>query len=98
MTLTTLLILQALLDADPSQEMYGLEIRKATGLATGTLYPILARLEGGGWVTSTWETLDQRDAGRPRRRYYRLTDGGREAAESALSSARALLGAMKEKQ
>lgn len=41
----------------------------------GTLYPVLHRLEGEGLIASTWRTSD---AGR-RRKYYRLTDAGREA-------------------
>jgi len=96
MTLTTLRILQALLAGDPSQEVYGLELRKATGLAAGTVYPILSRLESHGWVASRWEVLDTHEGGRPPRRYYRLTTAGRESAQSALSSARAKLGALKE--
>ena len=44
MTLTTQLVLRALL-ANPGREMYGREIMQAASLATGTVYPILARLE-----------------------------------------------------
>ena len=49
MTLSTQLVLRVLL-AEPSQEMYGLEICEAAGLPSGTIHPILARLERlGGW-------------------------------------------------
>lgn len=32
--------------------VYGLEIIRATDLPGGTVYPMLARLEAEGWVTS----------------------------------------------
>src|SRR5262245_43404076 len=49
MTLATQLVLRALLD-EPSQERYGLQISAATGLPSGTVHPILARLDGrDGW-------------------------------------------------
>ena len=44
MTLPTQLVLRALL-AEPTQEMYGLQICQAAGLPSGTIHPILARLE-----------------------------------------------------
>jgi PadR family transcriptional regulator PadR len=71
MTLPTQLVLQTLLE-DPKQEMYGLEICVAAGLPSGTIHPILARLESVGWLTSRWEQIDPATEGRPRRRYYRL--------------------------
>jgi PadR family transcriptional regulator PadR len=63
---------RALLE-DPAGEHYGFEIAKATGLKSGTLYPIMARLEEAGWVTSGWELPTDVSSGRPRRRYYRLS-------------------------
>ncbi|HVA10189.1 MAG TPA: helix-turn-helix transcriptional regulator [Acidimicrobiales bacterium] len=84
MTGTTLAAL-AVLASDPSREMYGLEIAERAGLASGTLYPILLRLEREGWVTGTWETIDESDAGRRRRRYYALTGLGAREAHAALS-------------
>jgi DNA-binding PadR family transcriptional regulator len=65
-----------LLLLDPAREMYGLELVRAAGLATGTIHPILARLEACGWLESRWEDLDPHAAGRPRRRYYRLSPDG----------------------
>ena len=82
MTQTTQAVLRALLE-DPSKERYGLEICAATGLPSGTIHPILARLEALGWVESAWEQTDPREQGRPRRRYYRLTQRGLTALESA---------------
>jgi hypothetical protein len=54
MTMPTQLVLRALL-AEPAQEMYGLQICQAAGLPSGTIHPILARLEGLGWLESRWE-------------------------------------------
>ena len=86
MTLPTQLVLRALL-AEPTQEMYGLQICGQAGLPSGTIHPILARLERLGWVESHWEDIDARKEGRPRRRYYRLTEDGAEWARIALAQA-----------
>ena len=86
MTIPTQLVLRALL-ADPSQELYGVEIGQAAGLPSGTVHPILARLEGVGWLTSRWEDIDPRAEGRPARRYYQLTSDGIELARAALARA-----------
>jgi DNA-binding PadR family transcriptional regulator len=61
----------------------GAEISKATGVASGTLYPILFRLEKAGWVNSEWEDGDPSEMGRPRKRLYQLTATG--ARESKLA-------------
>ncbi len=84
LTIPTRLVLEALL-ADLDTERYGLELAQAAGLPTGTVHPILARLEGQGWVTSRWEDVDPSAVGRPARRYYRLTDEGRRAAPARLA-------------
>jgi PadR family transcriptional regulator, regulatory protein PadR len=85
MTLQTQAVLRVMLD-HPLQEHYGLEISKAAGLPSGSLYPILARLERAGWISSDWEQVDAHEAGRPRRRYYTLTPDGAEMAEQALAA------------
>jgi PadR family transcriptional regulator, regulatory protein PadR len=86
MTIPTQLVLRALL-ADPAQELYGVEIGTAAGLPSGTVHPILARLETVGWLESRWEEIDPRAEGRPARRYYRLTPDGLELAQAALARA-----------
>jgi DNA-binding PadR family transcriptional regulator len=86
MTMTVQLVLRALLD-DPAAELYGVEIGSAAGLRSGTVHPILARLEGVGWLVSRWEDVDPREAGRAARRYYRLTSDGIEQARTALARA-----------
>jgi PadR family transcriptional regulator len=78
-------VLRTLLE-DPGRLRYGLEISKLAGLETGTLYPVMARLEGVGWVESSWEDPDLSVSdGRPRRRYYQLTKEGAEQARLALA-------------
>ena len=86
MTLPTQLVLRALL-AEPGREMYGLQICGAAGLPSGTIHPILARFEGLGWLESRWEDIEPEEQGRPRRRYYRLTEDGAERARIALAQA-----------
>lgn len=88
MTLQTVLVLRALLE-HPTREFYGLEICGAAGLASGTIHPILARLEDMGWVESRWEDIDPHEKGRPRRRYYRLSTEGAEHARLAVMRAEA---------
>lgn len=87
MTLSTQLVLRAFL-TEPTHEFYGLQICEAADLPSGTIHPILARLEGLGWLESRWEDVDPADEGRPRRRYYRLTEAGAEHARTALAKVR----------
>jgi DNA-binding PadR family transcriptional regulator len=86
MTIPMQLVLEALL-GDPQRELYGLEIGEAAGLRSGTVHPILARLEGYGWLESHWEDVDPSAEGRPARRYYKLTAEGVRAARAALTRA-----------
>lgn len=86
MTIPTQRVLHALLE-DAGAERYGLEIADLAGLATGTVHPILARLEAVGWLESRWEDADPRAEGRAARRYYRLTTDGAESARGALARA-----------
>jgi PadR family transcriptional regulator PadR len=84
MTIPMLAVLAVLVDGDG---WFGLRIAEATAMRTGTVYPILARLEAADWVTSTWEDKDDpgenRDPG-AKRKYYQLTPQGRESALAAL--------------
>ncbi|GIH07140.1 hypothetical protein Rhe02_52070 [Rhizocola hellebori] len=79
-------VIQVLLD-HPTGEVYGLELGAVTGIRSGTLHPILARLETLGWVESRWEDIDPAEVGRPRRRYYRLSLRGVDLARIALAGA-----------
>jgi DNA-binding PadR family transcriptional regulator len=69
---------------------YGYALSRETGLQSGTLYPILMRLEERGWLETQWESpqeLAEKRGGRPPRHMYRLTEGGRACAAEALSAA-----------
>ena len=80
----TRIVLQAFLDA-PEDEPYGFELCQATDLKAGTLYPILQRLLTEGWLSARWEEIDERAAGRRRRRYYRLTAEGARNAQAVVA-------------
>lgn len=77
--------------ADPAADQYGLNLMKATGRPSGTLYPILTRLQRAGWIRAEWEDVDVAAAGRPARRYYRLTPDGLVAARTELAAVSAQL-------
>src|SRR3954453_23337195 len=93
MTIQTQLVLRVLSE-HPTRELYGLQICTAAGLASGTIHPILARLEKLGWLESRWEDIDPVKEGRPRRRYYRLSPDGAEQARYAMATARAPISRM----
>ncbi|QQQ76071.1 helix-turn-helix transcriptional regulator [Saccharothrix sp. 6-C] len=76
-------VLGVLLESD--QPRWGLEIIKLTGRPSGSVYPLLDRLERAGWVTSSWDDDSERRG--PRRRMYVLTPGG--ALEAAKACAKA---------
>jgi len=78
-TVAVAAVLQIFLD-DVAEPRYGYELMRATGFASGKLYPILARLENDGWLDAQFEQIDAAQAGRPPRRWYRLTDDGLIAA------------------
>jgi PadR family transcriptional regulator PadR len=84
MTMTTQAVLRAFLE-HPGDELYGLEVCSKAGLPSGTIHPILARLETAGWLDSRWEEADPGQIGRPRRRFYRLNPDGAQRARIALA-------------
>ena len=66
---------------EPGAWQHGYALMKATGLASGTLYPLLMRLSEEGLVDSRWQEAGMR--GRPPRHAYRITVAGlRRLAES----------------
>lgn len=93
MTQVTALVLHAV----GSGYRYGFDIMDATGLASGTVYPALRRLERAGLMRGRWEDAPAAHrGGRPQRRLYELTAAGEEARSEAaakLASARAFLNA-----
>ena len=80
-------VLAAFLE-DPEADRYGLDLMRASGHPSGTLYPILLRLQRAGWVEAVWEEVDPATAGRPARRYYRLTPDGLVAARAEIAALR----------
>lgn len=79
----TLKVLRLFLEK-PREQLSGAQISKQTGIGSGTLYPLLMRLESANWMTSEWEVIDPREAGRPRRRNYKLTGFGQQMAQTEL--------------
>ncbi|GIJ50400.1 hypothetical protein Val02_72860 [Virgisporangium aliadipatigenens] len=70
---------------EPVEPRYGLDLMQVTGHPSGTLYPILKRLQRAGWLSAEWEALDAAAAGRPPRRYYLLTPHGVAAARREIA-------------
>jgi PadR family transcriptional regulator, regulatory protein PadR len=81
----TLHVLDALLE-HPAQWRHGYSVSQQTEIPSGTLYPILMRLEKLAWLETRWEPSDK--AGRPPRHLYRLTGSGRALAVEELRAAR----------
>ena len=71
---------------DAEQPRYGFELMQLTGQPSGTLYPILAKLERAGWLVGGREDIDARTAGRPPRRFYRIEGSAVEAARVELAA------------
>jgi PadR family transcriptional regulator PadR len=79
-------VFRVLID-DPAAPHYGYDLMKAARLASGTLYPMLARLQQEGLVDSEWEAQRPDPSGRPPRKYYRLTAEGQRVARLELARA-----------
>jgi DNA-binding PadR family transcriptional regulator len=67
------LILAVLLDAG-SQWSHGYELARLADVKSGTLYPLLIRLEAQGYLEAEWQPPSE--SGRPPRHAYRLTANG----------------------
>ena len=82
LTYPTALVLKAL----AAGYHFGFDVMDATGLPSGTVYPILRRLDREGLLESTWEkqsTAQQEQ--RPPRRYYAITSAGDRMLAGALA-------------
>jgi PadR family transcriptional regulator, regulatory protein PadR len=77
-------VLGCLLDAD--EAVWGLNVSVTTGRPTGTVYPLLVRLEQAALVTSDWEAANDRPG--PRRRLYALTPEGQDWAGRVCTEAK----------
>jgi DNA-binding PadR family transcriptional regulator len=59
---------------------HGYELCRHAGIKSGTLYPLLIRLEAQGYLEAEWQ--EAVESGRPPRHAYRLTAAGRELAHA----------------
>ncbi len=81
---STVILVLTLLNERP---MYGYELVKEMGsrsgnelqMKEGTLYPSLHKLERQGYISSYWEKQEKG----PDRKYYRITDEGKEVLADA---------------
>ncbi|HXJ95440.1 MAG TPA: PadR family transcriptional regulator [Terriglobia bacterium] len=83
----TLCVLDKFLES-PRNWRYGYELGRETGLKSGTLYPILMRLEKYELLEARWEATEN---GVPPRHTYRLTPNGLELARAKLAAPRSEL-------
>ncbi len=74
--------------ADLDGRHWGYDLRKAGGVRSGVMYPILTRLLEAGWLEDGWEENAEK-LGRPPRRYYRVTERGQDAMLELLRDAQA---------
>jgi PadR family transcriptional regulator PadR len=82
MTYATALVLEAL----DQGHAYGFDIIDATQLRSGTVYPLLRRLEEFALVTAKWEkAAAAHKENRPLRKYYELKPAAAPVLEEARS-------------
>jgi DNA-binding PadR family transcriptional regulator len=83
----------AVLRAIADGARHGFDIMDAAGLPSGTVYPILGRLEEQGCARSRWEApAAAQKARRPARRYYEITAAGRRQLDESTAHYRTLGG------
>ena len=88
MTYQTALVLEAI----AAGRHHGWDIMDATDLPSGTVYPILRRIEDAGFVRAKWEPeTTARKEQRRTRRYYELTPAGRGQLAEARNRFRAMV-------
>lgn len=88
-TLPVLAVLAVFLD-DPTVERFGFQITQASGLAAGTVYPILQRLLAAGWLDERYESPGEHGGHQgPLRRYYRFTEKGATRAYNVIQERQA---------
>lgn len=83
MSQQTIVLMKALL-AQPRDWRYGYDLSRETSLKSGTLYPILMRLNKRGWLETRW--TEPEAPGRPPRHMYRLTADGLRSAREFVSA------------
>lgn len=75
LVLVAIAILQ--MDGEGDGRIWGYALSKKSGVRSGVLYPQLDRMMGEGWLEDHWEEHAEGKK-RPPRRYYTLTDAGRD--------------------
>lgn len=73
------MVLAVLLDAR-GQWSHGYELARLANVKSGTLYPLLIRLEAQGYLEAEWQQPPE--GGRPPRHAYRLTASGVQLARA----------------
>ncbi len=73
------MVLAVLLDAG-SEWSHGYELARLANVKSGTLYPLLIRLEAQGYLEAEWQ--QPTEGGRPPRHAYRLTASGVQLARA----------------
>ena len=71
---------------DPGVPHYGFDLMRRTRQPSGTLYPLLAKMQAARWLTVGTEDIDPSKAGRPARRFYRITGAAVLAARAQLTA------------
>jgi PadR family transcriptional regulator len=79
---------------EPGQWRHGYDLATETGIASGTLYPLLMRLCDRGYLESKWEQSPA--TGRPPRHLYRLTAAGTTYLATQKSPSRSITGRLVE--
>jgi DNA-binding PadR family transcriptional regulator len=74
------------LSNSPHESFAGYPLSKTLGISSGTLYPLLIKLEEAGLLDSQWEDGDPQEIGRPRRRYYKINGQGIAALNEKMRS------------
>lgn len=74
--------------AGTNEWRHGYDLMAQAGVKSGTLYPLLMRLEAQGLLEARW--VDSPQPGRPPRHVYRLTPAGRDWVASLDGSLAAL--------
>jgi DNA-binding PadR family transcriptional regulator len=76
-------VLSLLLEAG-GEWRHGYDFVRSTAVKSGTLYPLLIRLEGQGYLEAQWQA--PATPGRPPRHAYRLTAAGTRFAREILAA------------
>jgi PadR family transcriptional regulator PadR len=81
-------VLEVLIEAfERGTELHGWAIMKATKRSGPTVYGVVDRLEGAGWITGRWES-ENPEPNKPRRRLYHLTSDGAIEARALVAARR----------